>query len=476
MINRINLNNNNFKSKINHLTKELNNIFKNSNFDIMNMLKNKNIKTRTKQLTFLDVLNYKFQYSFINKTQNDVIDNYKYNNNISCDKTAFYKKENKIPFEYYKSIYDKILILHNYYAKPNKYKIIAVDGTYNNTNLKNNKKLETNLNMGYYDITNKIPISLDLKGEHNKNKEIEALMNKITDNEIDIQNIVLVLDRAYFSYDLMNFLDSKNINFVIRIKNNCSYINNKEKQVNVKKIPEHIRFINYNFNIESKKRLINKKTQEINDYKIIKNIDCYVATNLNEDINDDNIKDIYNSRWQIEEFFKLTKNNYKFSVMREHNKNIEESYNKTYIIIQIICILERIFELVCDDCINYNHEKYNIKINKSSIISGIYVIITDIIFSRLTKTNLLIFFKCYIKLNYCEKNFHNPRTSKIPFTKWYVKGYHNNYDIQQIFDFKNDNNDDNDNNDNDNNKNKLNKNLKVAAKYITFIKIDNNEL
>ncbi len=64
MINRINLNNNNFKLKINHLTKELNNIFRNCNFDIMNILKNKNIKTRTKQLTFLDVLNYKISVFF----------------------------------------------------------------------------------------------------------------------------------------------------------------------------------------------------------------------------------------------------------------------------------------------------------------------------------------------------------------------------------------------------------------------------
>jgi hypothetical protein len=448
------------QKKIKSITVELNKIFEDSNINITNMLKEKNIYTRTKELTFKDVINYKFQYSFKNKTQNNIINNYNYNNNKYCHKTAYYRKESKIPLIYYKNIYDSVLNIYNRYSKPNQYKIIAVDGTYNNTNLKNNKQIETTLNMGYYDITNEIPIAIDMKGYGSKNKEIEALITKIKNSEIDIENIIIVMDRGYCCYDLINFLDSKNIKYVLRIRNNCLHINNKRKK-RVKDIPDNTRIITYNYNVETTKKLFNNKTKEYNDYKITTNTNCYIATNLNSNFTEDNIRNIYNSRWKIEEFFKLVKNNFKFSLLKEHNKNTEESYNKTYIIINIICILERIFELLEEEHINRNNQKYNIKINKTTLINGIYNIITDIIFSRLTDIDINKFFKCYIILNYCEKNLHNPRVSKIPFTKWYVKGYHSKYDIQQIFDALN-----------DEGKTELNKNLKILSKNITFIKIE----
>ena len=124
--------------------------------------------------------------------------------------------------------------------------MIAVDGTYNNTNIKNDKTLETSLNMGLYDATNCIPIELELKGFENKNKEINSFVDYIKQNNVDDSNLIYVLDRAYFSYDLINFLIDKKIKFVIRVKNNCLYLKN-DKEINKIK-NDKIRFIKYEYN------------------------------------------------------------------------------------------------------------------------------------------------------------------------------------------------------------------------------------
>lgn len=75
--------------------------------------------------------------------------------------------------------------------------------------IKNDKTLETSLNMGLYDSTNCIPIELELKGFENKNKEINSFIDYIKQNNVDDNNLIFVLDRAYFSYDLINFLIDK---------------------------------------------------------------------------------------------------------------------------------------------------------------------------------------------------------------------------------------------------------------------------
>ena len=154
----------NLNDKINMFVKDMNNLFKDAETEIKDMLIKDNKNTRQRVLSFRDVLCYKFNYSFRYKKQLDVINEYKFNNCVDCHKSAFYRKENKIPLEYYKNIHERILKIHNKYTGKYEYNIIAVDGIYNNTNIKNDKTLETSLNMGYYDVNNNIPIELTFKG------------------------------------------------------------------------------------------------------------------------------------------------------------------------------------------------------------------------------------------------------------------------------------------------------------------------
>jgi hypothetical protein len=167
---------------------------------------------------------------------------------------------------------------------------------------------------------------------------------------------------------------------------------------------------------------------------------------------------MYISRWDIEVFFKLIKNNFKFSSLTEHNKQTDECYCKTYIIILIICILERLFEIIIEDPINTN-DKYSIKYNKSLALYGLKKIILKIISSTLTTNQIINYTTNYLQTVYSEKNKNNPRISKRPFTKWYVKAYSDFYKYSKIIDCIE-----------NNNFSELNKNLKSEALTIQIVK------
>jgi len=103
--------------------------------------------------------------------------------------------------------------------------------------------------------------------------------------------------------------------------------------------------------------------------------------------------------------------------------------------------------------------KYNIKINKTQIIHGLFDFISKIISNNINHNNLLLFYNIYVNLNYTKKNSHNPRVSKIPFTKWYIKEYQSKYEIEKIFNAYN-----------SDDKTILNNNLKIRLKNYTFEK------
>lgn len=449
------------------LSDEINNIFKNVNDDIIKLIfKNTKIKNRNNKLTFVDVLNYIFNYSFINSTKQQIVSDFNFKNNTDYDRSSFYKKELNIPLIFYQNLFLKIKNLSNKLMNKNLnlFNVIAVDGTYSNTNLHNQHKLETCLNMGYYDCTNQIPIELEIKGTDYNNKEIQSLIDYLNKNDINIDNLILVLDRAYFSYDLINFLDNKKINYVIRIKNNSIGIKDKNK-ANEKLINKNTRIINYNTKIN-----INKKDKNNNIINLEQTLTCNLITNLNETkFNNEIVKDIYLQRWDIEVFFKLIKSNFKFALLREHNEITLTQYKKKYLIILINLYLIRLIEFVYskNNKINKNKNKsnkknnkhkYNIKNNNSLLIHGFKNLIEPILKSQLNDKLLLNYINSYLIKTYTIKNISNPRISYIPFSKWYIKSYSDYYKYCKIIEaIKNNNFDD------------LNKNLKILANELKII-------
>jgi len=129
------------KDKLNILVKELKNIFNNCDSDIKKMLEEQKIITRNRKISFSNALLYKFLCSYKNNTNTQVCADLNFKN-ILVDKSNYYKKEQKIPLKYYQNILSKIQQLFDKYTNKNlAYNIIAVEGTYNNTNFKNDKSL-----------------------------------------------------------------------------------------------------------------------------------------------------------------------------------------------------------------------------------------------------------------------------------------------------------------------------------------------
>ena len=250
--------------------------------------------------------------------------------------------------------------------------IIAVDGTFNNINSLNKKdNLETSLNMGYYDITNDMPLEITIEGNNKKNNELHILQKYLKNNQFP-SNSILVLDRAYCSYDFINYLLKTNLKFVIRFRNNCKkfdQIKNIEEVRILKYYDEFVNVIPYNKYkkyIDKVEKKNNKKNNQNVKYKTINNIktnnkhsdvsfkkaEIYIKheytllTNLNRDFYDDeNIKELYKKRWNIEIFFKLLKYNFKFEHLIEHNKNKDyEKYKRLCLINLIIIYLSKIIE------------------------------------------------------------------------------------------------------------------------------------
>ena len=464
------MNNNNYKTLLdeyNFLSNSLNDIFKTTNIDIKSLLLKDGIKTRNNKISFSDVLLYKFLYTYKNCSKQFIVSKFNYDNNLSIDRTTYHKKDLMITDTFYKSLFYKIRNLYNNNFKFNDYNLIGVDGTYNNTNVNNIKgNLETSLNMGFYNINECVPIDITFCNQENKNKEILQLKKYISNNNLKhLNNIILVLDRAYYSFELINFLDTHNFNYVIRIKNNCTLIKNYELTKN--KITKHqnIRIITYKDTID-----IIKKDENDKNIKLKRTIECNVITNLNkENYNDLEIKKIYLSRWSIEVFFKLLKSNFKFSNLKEHNKTktINE-YNKLYYSILIIIYISSMIEKINDKynkSINkkeVNKKKknnYNVKTNKSLLLNGIQLILNNLIKGTLCKKDLLNISKSFLLKVNVIKDINNPRISKTPHSKWYVQSYAEHYRYLAIIKALK-----------SKDLNSLNKNLKLLALQIQIIK------
>jgi hypothetical protein len=197
--------------------------------------------------------------------------------------------------------------------------------------------------MGYYDIDENIPLDLSFRGGKNKNNEIRELKKWIISNKIN--NVTIVADRAYFSYELYKFLDSNKIKYVIRIKENsqikCNINkNNKNKQL-IEDLKKNNRLITYEILVN--KKVYDKNKREINI--LCKNKYTLITNILDKNKYDDNkIKNIYNDRWKIEEYFKYIKNNFNISYLRE--KSITSNKKLIYcnlIITYFASILEKIY-------------------------------------------------------------------------------------------------------------------------------------
>ena len=91
------------------ISNDINSIFKNVNNDITKLIFSTfKIKNRNNKLTFVDVLNYIFNSSFINTTKQQIVSDYNFKNNTNYNRISFYKKELNIPLIFYQNLFIKV--------------------------------------------------------------------------------------------------------------------------------------------------------------------------------------------------------------------------------------------------------------------------------------------------------------------------------------------------------------------------------
>ena len=429
-----------------HILK-LNDIITNiCNYDTINKLSQKKLRNIPNGISLNDALMYKFMYAQINTTKESIcayINNYNKTNNINnntFDRKSYESKEKNIPIEFYSLMANKVIELYNnvknaYDNDINNLIYVAVDGS-NTNDLKQNVML----NMCNYDIINRVPLNLVCNGKENRNKEVQMLLNDVMRTPEKYKNVVLIGDRLYFTYKLMHFLHENSIKFIIRAKGNAdnlekdSILNkNMKSYKKICELKNVIRIVRCKNKYKKTVFSGHKKKSEKKTYSISVANDCVLITNLldAQTYADNDILNLYRLRWEIEIYFKLLKANMKFQFMKESST---EQYNRLYICEVIVTYILRLIEFLYMKNNNIETSKkkkvdrkiisYTVKVNDSLLVSGIFnTLLNDFLYAQLTEKKITDFCSSYIQLVANTKDRRYPRTSKKPFSKWYLKGY-----------------------------------------------------
>jgi hypothetical protein len=390
----------------------------------------KKLRNKKNGLTIFDCLYYRFLYAAKNSTKGDVAAHINKMTNKIISREAYYGKENNIPLEFYELLFNSIVACYNSSNNSEEDIFVAVDGIHNNDNKRN-----VLTNLGLFSVTSDVPLSINFGNK--RNSEIKMITEHIKSRLEEFKNVIFICDRGYFSYEFLNFLESNNLRYIIRAKGNAINLDpnitpdkNVQKRDLINKLRNTVRLVtckrSYNKIVSSSKS--KKKTGTVTIK--IKN-DWTLVTNLGEQYSDDQLIDLYKRRWDIEVFFKFIKNNFKFQLMDE---KFDTSYKKMYLCDLILTYIMKFIEDYYWE-INKKPKKTikkrsgktvecTVKINKTLLMRGIFdSLLYEIITNKLTKDNLDKFSKICVKINKNEINRSFPRTSKTPFSKWYIKGY-----------------------------------------------------
>jgi hypothetical protein len=460
---------------------KISNIFQ-TTFSYDNINKSNIIKMRNKSngISLLSAVYYKFAYCCPYTTQESVTSSINYLNILSFSRQAFIKKEQHVPVQSYKDCFDKLVHLYNsYIVLPKTPRLIAVDGCNNNLSGK------VLLNLGLFDISNHVPLDISFLGSKFRNGEVKAFKIYILNNLKYLKNIkpIFVCDRLYFTYDLLDFLDANKFHYIIRIKCDGSNLDpNKPLKKNIsnynlinKLRKSKIRVISDD-NSYTQIVCVNKKKEKKLVAKISVKSSCKIVTNIPTDkvFTNEAIFKFYRSRWDIEEFFKFVKHNFKFQYLPEKN---DDKIKKMYLCELILVYITKLIELyywkkekskptTILNKKNGTEIECTIKINYTNLMKGLF---NDLLYDIILNNNISAdkldkFKKSYIKILKNEKGRNFPRTSKKPHSKWHLKSYSSNSQLKKIIKMII-----------SNKINKLNKNLKVKAKRITILEVNGKE-
>lgn len=475
---------------MNSIIEKINNFFKN---DVSTTYeKYKNVKSRNRKININSMLKYLFLYSKKENTKATAARKSKI-----ATRTAFTNKLKSIKVEFFKELFNELTrlkkeliaddseliklndILNNKIAVLDKdsvlFDICSADGTCNdeikegrlftnsNVHIYNNSKQEPN---DIVDNNNNFEVFDNNKNnKSNKNHEISLLLKFINSkSEDELKRIIIILDRAYSSYDLISELNERNIKYIIRLRENLDILKESKKHSsNITKINKILNDPNVRI-IKNIVETDNEFTLNVTETKTIKTINnYYLITNLADakDFSDNLIIDLYRYRWEIEVYFRRIKSLFKY---RTFYLNSDEEIYKMKIISNIVFIVVKILILISlkhnygdsvkklNNVVNMripkkidkrttvyknflNSKTYEAKVNINfnhfySTFSD--EVLIDLIDGKLDNNHIKILNQS-IEVNKDKQNRKYKRKSLIPFTKWYVKMYHKVYKDKKVY-------------------------------------------
>ena len=380
--------------------------------------KNKILVKRNKETNIFDGFIFKLLYSQKRVGQIDVVKEINDFKHKFTDRSC-YLDRTKLITEDFLCDYFKFLDegINNIFYKDQRLNttilpVVSCDGSksiayYSSKNKPSKKKNKndtfTFLNMGMFNVTYNEPCLL--KPVEHKN-ERKAMLDNLNNNS---NPTIYVSDRGFQAEYLFNKLNNNGDYFICRLRSNSLVIDksiiNDEYYVNMSDIP-NVRIINYKIND--------------NDYYIATNVPKFMY-NINDILN------IYHKRWIVEEYFKYIKNNMKMDNFSEKDwMKIKASIYCNLIISKLTYLIQNIF-------IKKIKNK-NQTINKASLTRDLYkkFLIRFIFNLKFSERFLIKFFKIAIDIIITHLDISNPRRSMFPYTKWYIKGYHKKYILEEI--------------------------------------------
>jgi hypothetical protein len=289
--------------------------------------------------------------------------------------------------------------------------------------------------------TNKEYFENNKNNESNKNHEIITLISYLHENNKELSNmykdkeIVFVCDRAYHSMEFFELCEMYNFKYIIRVRDNCKIFSDDltTKQNTKYRNNPAVRKITDMF-------ILNDTVQLDGDLDIDVQIpiECNLISNLSIELfSDKEIRNIYSARWNIEVFFKHSKEKTKLAITKTKN---DDSYEKQkYFNFMITYISKIINYLYFAKKYKNNEQKIlneneSITTNHSNIVNGVYSKLIDkLCYGTLNDKIMDHFMESYISINISKKNRSFPRVGLIPGSKWYLKKYSNDAAQKKIY-------------------------------------------
>ena len=263
---------------------------------------------------------------------------------------------------------------------------------------------------GIIDTKTGIPFKTSVSNKLNEIEHLKSMIDGIK------KNTILVMDRGYYSYDLIDFLGKRNIYSIIRLKSSymtVKYLNNND-------LDEYI--------------FTSKDKEFIGiDYKVVRytinNKKYYIGT-TKIDLSRDTIKKYYWRRWEIEEFYKKLKHTLKGNF---YDVSHIEALKQTINIQQFVTLYTKILSIISirfkneigiKKRKNNNKNKYETQIN---FTNALHISINDVLYDMICKKDIsnddIIFSLTLIARNitYVVPNRHFVRHAIIFKGKWYFR-------------------------------------------------------